>query len=294
MEKIEALNDRLTITWSLSHNCNFSCLYCPPILHQKNAFSPSLQDLQKIFKSLKKFFPKDRDTCLWFSGGEPSRISHLPEFVNLIKNENIDIEIGLNSNGSASYEYYDKLLKNVNSVNFSVHFDFIKYKAYFKKLMLLHKKYNNKMSFSVMVDKRHFTDVEKTCELLKKYNIEHNIIKIRGKGPFNEYSKEQLDFIKQYENVNRPLTIKVDNDKEYNDYEFQNLFTSYENFKGWKCSVPQQHLFLSESKLYAGICRIKSYGDLLKEVKSIDEYVICDGRKCACAADIRASKEKNY
>ena len=291
MEKIEALSNKLTITWIPSFNCNFSCSYCPPHLHQKNAYSPSLQNLEKIFHALKVFFPKDKDTNIWFSGGEPSRISHLPDFVNLIKDKNI--EIGLNSNGSASFNYYDNLLQNVDSVNFSVHFDFIKYKAYFKKLMRLHKKYKNKMSFSVMVDKRHFDDVEKTCALLKKYNIKHSIIKIRGRGSFNQYSNEEIDFINQYKSVGRPDTVKV-NDKEYTDYTFSNSFTSYNDFKDWKCYVPQHHLYVAESKLYAGMCQRKYYGDLLEDVKTIDNYVICDGRKCTCSADLRASKEKNY
>ena len=292
MEKIESLIDKLTITWYLSLNCNFSCAYCNPCLHQKNAYSPSLQDLEKMFHALKAFFPKDRNTNIWFSGGEPSRISHLPDFVNLIKDKNI--EIGLNSNGSASFNYYDNLLQNVDSVNFSVHFSFIKYKAYFKKLMRLHKKYKNKMSFSVMVDKRHFDDVEKTCALLKKYKIKHSIIKIRGRGSFNQYSKEEIDFINQYKSVGRNNTVKVDG-KNYTDYTFYNTFTSYNNFKDWKCYVPQHHLHVVGSKLYAGVCKIKYYGDLLKDViKPIDSYVICDGRICQCTADLRASKEKNY
>ena len=260
-------------------------------MHQKNAYSPSLQNLEKIFHALKVFFPKDKDTTIWFTGGEPSKIPHLPDFVNLIKDKNI--EIGLNSNGSASFSYYDNLLQNVDSVNFSVHFDFIKYKAYFKKLMRLHKKYKNKMSFSVMVDKRHFDDVEKTCALLKKYKIKHSIIKIRGRGSFNQYSKEEIDFINQYKSVGRPDTVKV-NDEEYTDYTFSNSFTSYNNFKDWKCYVPQHHLYVAGSKLYAGMCQRKYYGDLLEDVKTIDNYVICDGRRCTCSADLRASKEKNY
>ena len=292
MEKIESLINKLTITWYPSFNCNFSCAYCASWLHQKNAYSPSLQDLEKIFNALKAFFPKDRNTNIWFAGGEPSQISHLPDFVNLIKKDN-NIEIGLNSNGSASFEYYDNLFQNIDLANFSVHFDFIKYKAYFKKLMRLYEKYEQKISFSVMVDKRHFDDVEKTCALLKKYKINHSIIKINGrKDSFNQYSDEELDFINQYKSVGRNNTVKV-NGKNYTDYTFKNLFTSYNNFKDWKCYVPQQHLYVAGSKLYAGLCKIKYYGDLLEDViKPIDNYVICDGRKCQCMGDLRASKEK--
>ena len=292
MGKIESLIDKLTITWYPSFNCNFSCAYCASWLHQKNAYSPSLQDLEKIFNALKAFFPKDRNTNIWFAGGEPSQISHLPDFVNLIKKDN-NIEIGLNSNGSASFEYYDNLFQNIDLANFSVHFDFINYRAYFKKLIRLYEKYEQKISFSVMVDKRYFDDVKKTCALLKKYKINHSIIKIRGKGSFNQYSKEEIDFINQYKSVGRPNTVKV-NGKNYTDYTFSNLFTSYNNFKDWKCYVPQHHLYVAGSKLYAGMCQRKYYGDLLEDVKTIDNYVICDGRRCSCSADLRASKEKNY
>ena len=58
--------------------------------------------------------------------------------------------------------------------------------------------------------------------------------------------------------------------------------------------MPQHHLYVAGSKLYAGMCQRKYYGDLLEDVKTIDNYVICDGRRCTCSADLRASKEKNY
>ena len=293
MQKIKNITNSLHITWAPTYNCNFSCKYCKPEFHQKDAPVSSLEELKTIYYKISQFINSDKTTVIWFTGGEPSRVPALTDFCKFLKTQNKPIKIGINSNGSASFDYYNELLKYVHEIAFSVHFDFIKYKAYFKKLIKLVPKYKNRIHFCIMYDTKYREQVLRSITLLKKYNIRFNLLRISGSGinTWNSYNKED-QILMSKDSSNDPYnTMLIDDEKYYSDHEFKNILNNdYQRFKNWKCSVSSEHLFIKYNTLYAGQCEILNYGNLLTQEIIPQKQVICDGRACSCTADLRVTK----
>ena len=289
MDKIENLTNSIHISWIPSFNCNFSCRYCDSEYHQKDAPISSLDQLKTIYYKLYPFISDKENIVIWFTGGEPSKVLNLFEFCKFLKLQNKSVKIGINSNGSASFDYYKNLLKYVDEIAFSVHFDFIKYKPYFKKLIKLIPYYSNRIHFCIMCDFKYMDQVKHSVKVLEKFKVKFSILRISGSA-FKTLPEDE-EFILQYSTNETSKTILVDNKILYSDHEFKNsLNNKYDLFNNWKCHVSSEHLFIKYDTLYAGECGIINYGNLLKDDIFRKDYIICDGRRCNCTADLRATK----
>ena len=295
MQRIENITNSIHISWIPSFNCNFSCRYCAPEFYQKTAPIASLKQLKIIYYKLQPFIDNKKNIVFWFTGGEPSKVPDLLDFCKFLKSENKSFKIGITTNGSSSFNYYYELLKYVHEIAFSVHFDFIKYKAYFKKLIKLVPKYRNRVHFCIMCDPKYMDQVIHSVNLLEKFNIKFNLLRIAG-TPLDDIERnfdipsQYEDFILKYSSNDSFKTLLVDG-VPYSDHEFKNLLNNdYTKFKGWVCHVPSEHLFIRYDTLYGGECKRVRYGNLLTDKILPKDYIICDGRRCTCTGDLRTTK----
>ena len=293
MQKIENITNSLHITWLLTHYCNFSCRYCPLEYHIKEAPVPTLDELKEhYYRFIVPFKNKDRNIVLWFVGGEPAKVPDLPAFCKFLSKQNDKIfRIGFNSNGSATTEYYDEILKYVQEIGFSMHFAQIKHKPWLKKLVSLADKYRNKIHFCVMYDVGYEDKVLWSFNLLRKYNLRSDLLMLSGKKEWGTYTKKQYDYMTKF-GTNNPYNTLIADGIPYSDFDFKNkLNDNFTQFKDWKCHVSSQHLYIRDEKLYAGMCRRLVLGELRSDKEMIQmDSLICDGRRCSCTGDLRSTK----
>jgi len=96
----------------VTSRCNFNCVYC------RKRTEPDLP-LEDALNTL-KIWTDQKLKCIRFSGGEPTVYPHLLELVRYAKEHSVE-QIAISTNGSASKEYYDKLLEaGVNDFSISL------------------------------------------------------------------------------------------------------------------------------------------------------------------------------
>lgn len=116
----------LTVNWNIGRRCNFSCSYCPKDLHDR--VSPHLTYNQLVLaweNIVAAMQPKSMLASIEFTGGEPTINPHFLAFAtHLNRSHRQKIwSVGVTTNGSAGAEYYSLLMKELDWISFSTHFE---------------------------------------------------------------------------------------------------------------------------------------------------------------------------
>lgn len=114
----------LTITYLLTHECNFECRYCyEGVEYKKNINRLTIQDFEKIFNRLIELYqPHFIDVNLF--GGEPLlEIDYLIHSVKYIKSRGINSTVNIVSNGYLLDESRIKILKEIGVDSFQITID---------------------------------------------------------------------------------------------------------------------------------------------------------------------------
>ncbi len=111
------------ILWDLGRRCNYDCSYCWPAVHNRDAPHKSLEVMQAIAdKLISKWAGNGR--IRWnFGGGEPTLNPDFLPFLEYLRNHNQWVLV--TTNGSRPRSYWKKAIEYINSVNLSVHFEFV-------------------------------------------------------------------------------------------------------------------------------------------------------------------------
>jgi len=181
--KITPINSYLSIGWSITNKCNYDCMYCPDKWHNgKNQYT--LIQLQQYWIDI---FNKTKDQQLKykiaFTGGEATTNKDFIKFLEwLQKNyKNYIHMILLTTNGSASINYYKKLFKVVNNINFSFHSEHADEKKFYEKIIKL--KYfiantDNFIHVNIMNEKWNQHRISLYTDVLNRYHISNSINEI--------------------------------------------------------------------------------------------------------------------
>ena len=122
--KITPIEDEFVISWIMHLRCNYDCMYCPENRHNNNGEMKSLDELKQywlqIYNNTKHLNKKYK---LQLTGGEITINKSFLPFIEFLRTEFGDkiSHLGMNTNGSASTNYYLKVLKYVDSISFSTH-----------------------------------------------------------------------------------------------------------------------------------------------------------------------------
>lgn len=125
--KIVPSQNLFRLNWMTDIRCNYNCSYCPDYLHSSVAALKSLEDFKSTWQEI---FAKSQHLNLKykisFTGGEvTTNRNFLPFLYWLDENYREYIqECGITTNGSASTNYYIKMIKHVNWISFSTHTEF--------------------------------------------------------------------------------------------------------------------------------------------------------------------------
>jgi MoaA/NifB/PqqE/SkfB family radical SAM enzyme len=112
------------VQWDLGRWCNYSCSYCWPSVHNKTDPHKTLDVMTRAVDRIHQEWSAGHRTQWSFGGGEPT-IN--PEFIDIVEYlKSADDYVSLVTNGSRSEDYYRRLSRSVDSIQFSLHFEFWK------------------------------------------------------------------------------------------------------------------------------------------------------------------------
>jgi organic radical activating enzyme len=175
-----------SINWNIGKRCNFSCSYCPRDLHDAESPHKTIDELIFAWKNILEVLNKTgikKKIKIEFSGGEPTLN---PEFMNfcihLKKNYSHLIKsIGVTTNGSRHYSYFKKLLKNLNWVTFSNHFEFMNESLFYRNVLLSKRNFPNvHVAVNLMIEEWTPKKVSAMLDILQKENVVVHAHKIRN------------------------------------------------------------------------------------------------------------------
>jgi organic radical activating enzyme len=136
--KIEPYHKSFIINWLVGTRCNFNCSYCPDMWHSKNANDKTLDQLQNAWLKIIAVNKSEKQTYnISFLGGEVTlNKDFLPFLIWLQENFHSCLDnVGVVTNGTASFKYYKKLIKYCNWITFSTHSEFMKEEKFFGTLI---------------------------------------------------------------------------------------------------------------------------------------------------------------
>jgi len=123
------------VQWDIGRWCNYACSYCWPHVHNKTDPHKTLEVMKRAVDRIHQEWSKGHRTQWSFGGGEPT-IN--PDFIDIVEylHQHGDY-ISLVTNGSRSEDYYRRLSKCADSIQFSLHFEFWKKDVFERNVITL-------------------------------------------------------------------------------------------------------------------------------------------------------------
>ena len=135
--KIDPVPEHFSITWEITSNCNYDCMYCPSRLHDNSKKHLTLEQMQQYWLSI---YEKSNHTNLKYklsvTGGEAASNKDLLPFLKWLS-ENYGSRITmilLSSNGSMSTSRYKKLFQYVSNLTLTLHSEHVNEIEFFNKV----------------------------------------------------------------------------------------------------------------------------------------------------------------
>lgn len=328
MKKIKSIeNNEFNIQFTVSNQCNYSCKYCPPKLNNGSTPLIPIETYIRFFKDLILDNPQIMDyekRFVGLTGGEPTIYPGIDSLIDFFRQNNFNI--GLDTNGSAKMDFWEKNLAKINMTNLSVHPRYANFKHVLEVVKLgIEKK--SIVKVAVIMDIEHWDRAIEAVNFFKQNNVptmefkglrfklskEDNKNANIKQNYYNSYTEEQINWIKNntYHNNIKSLT-------EINpNYQTRNAYVVYEDdtkekflgqeiiskdlnrFGGYKCDAGKCNLSIKwDGRISGAHCGIRrlDYGNLLDNpnfrIILPKNPIICPLKKCGCIADMRISKRK--
>lgn len=259
------------ILLNITHCCNYNCSYCFYLQNGQHAKQHyKLDDALEVIEIVMNTFPGE-SICWFIIGGEPTQYP-LQDMITILEkiSEYGRCIVELQSNGSASLEYYETILPYLDCCDFSYHHMYCKdFEHFFNMIDLFYrndKLENIDLMFPMNVDDKF---IENTRKLLKyKDHIEatysyfgNRETDSRGHSFYNEIKKHihQADHLVKFQNDDKIYTLNK-----------SDLYQAQINCKGMYCSSMSKYIAINGDGTFApcGTSLIqnnkKEMGNLLK------------------------------
>jgi organic radical activating enzyme len=298
----------------LGNFCNYKCHYCFPGSNDGDHPWPDVDLLIKNTGHLLDTYKKQGKTKFEFFlvGGEATLWKQLPQFCNFLK-DNYNATIRISTNASMSVNWWQRNLKMFDTVEISVHHEFVDPDHIIKVADMLYDKKINLVA-NVLMDPYHFEKCLGILEKLKtskrRWPIVAKAVHFNGQSRYNE---EQADYLKtqlkRWPNLFWWFTLKhravykvwvVENNKKKRVEDNWLMLQGKNKFKGWQCNLGVDHIEIFQTGRIAGTCREKTYNVPfyynLYDLDFVDKFnpeikpIICRKDVCECGAEININK----
>jgi len=324
MKNIKAIeNNEFNIQFTMLNQCNYHCNYCPPKLNSGSTPLISVKTYINFFENLLLDNPQIMNyekRFIGLTGGEPTIYDGIDDIIDFFKKNNFNI--ALDTNGTASMDFWEKNLTKINMTNLSVHPRYANFKRILEIVKLGIKK-QSIVKVAILMDFEYWDRAQEAISFFKENNVP--IMEFKGlvfrhekefkndqrkQNYYDSYTQEQIDWIKNntyhtnislkkinpnYESRNAQI-IYEDGTKE--KFLGQKLITKELNkFLGYKCYAGTDSLSIKwDGSVRAAHCGVQNinFGNLLENpnlrIKLSKNPIICSLKKCSCISDMRIRK----
>lgn len=307
----------LGINLSIGNVCNHKCWYCFPGANEGNFKFPDIETIKKNTKHLFDYYLKNTNKEIFdiqFVGGEPTHWPKLEEYIKFLK-DNYKCLISMTSNGSKSFEVWERIAPYFDRIQLSCHHEYVKIDEFVNLCDYLYEK-NVVVSVSVMMDPYNWDKCISLVKSLKNSKHRFTIRYVELLGNNIHYTKEQKKLLSKHRarfpnlfwfwKNNKYYRSKVtgfdDKNKKYKLKDNHLLLNKQNNFFGWECSLGINWINILHDGEITGLCGQSLYGLKTKYnfrsenfVNEFSPTIIptkCNQLSCNCMAETNMPKKK--
>jgi len=299
--------DWFVVNWCLGNTCNFACSYCPSHLHDGSIHWPSVETIKNFITKIKNHYFNKR-LYFEFTGGEVTMYRHFTEICQYCTE--LDIKVGLISNGSRTLRYWEDNKKYFDHVCLSFHPEFSEETHFINVVKLLHNDVRTHVNIMMSPDKFDF------CYAIanKIKNIGNISMALQplihdfGETLYNYTEFQQKIFDKQHELIVKHIkytksfdyyrgAMKMVTEDQTESVSSAHRFINQKtnDWSGWKCNVGIEQLIVDMyGTIQRGWCLVGGpIGNIADdEINFPTAPIICNKTMCHCNFDIMCTKEK--
>lgn len=299
--------DYFIISWNLGNKCNYSCSYCPPLLHQGNIKFPPLVTIISTLKEISKEVPSHKKKYIEFTGGE---VTLFPDFQKLVQSvKALGFEVGIISNGSVSNRFWENVSDQIDHVCFSFHSEFANKKKFIELSKLASKKTNthlNVMAPPNKVDEMYdlasmLIQIEEVCSVELQPIIDHD--DINQTRYIAKYTQSELELLQSFKSKHEKyfkdsfsyrglMKAKSTTDEKLLSAA-EIISQSINDFRGFKCAAGIESIVIDyRGYIYRGKCKEGGeIGHIMQRPFNLPkEEILCKKECCHCNFDITTTK----
>ena len=300
-------NDWFVVNWCLGNTCNYECSYCPAALHDGSKRWPEPNTIKKFIMKVKNHY-FHKNIYFEFTGGEVTMYKH---FIDICKFcSDIDIKVGLISNGSRTLRYWEENKQYFDHVCLSFHPEHADENHFNSVVKCL----NNdvRTHVNIMMSPEKFDYCYAVANKIKNLgNISmalQPLIHDFGDTLFNYDEFQKKIFDKQHELISKHIKFSKSFDyyrgaMKMVDSTGESMVSSAHRFisdktndwSGWQCYAGVEQLIVDmDGSIYRGWCKEDGkIGNIEDSNLSLPmNPVICSKKMCHCNFDIMSTKEK--
>lgn len=288
----------LIIQWNIGNVCNFTCEYCPPLLHDGSIGWIDNSIIKDNLLKIKNHY-KDKKIHLELLGGEVTVKKDFPDLLEFCKENNF--ETIFFTNGSRTLSFWERILPYINRVVITFHPQHT-IKEHLINLLTLLKNNNINFMVNVAIVKKYFDELILFCnELQQTFDITieplllYDKVGIRGyNGFYYDYSEDQIKKV-----------ITITEDKSYYiaetvTGEIVHITTAelrskkLNNFYNFTCGENFEIITIDFfGRASTGLCsqkpKINLYND---DIEKLFIPTLCKLKECNNPSDLRLFKRK--
>lgn len=295
----------LKISINLTDYCNYNCNYCIADVPNKiNKQNIKKEYIKFFFDYIKRKHISDIKFRVNLLGGEPTLYKDIDFVIDSILYNYPDTILKLVTNGSASIDYYEKMINKYNiRLNISYHPEFADDEHFIDILQMLNKNSYNNYEILILLDYDYYDKIISFVNKLNnyEYNIGVNYIVLAGIDYNNTKFSIFNDLISSKNNIYGLELYRLTFEKKVINLSYKDISSFNSNniniFKGMKCYINHWTIYNNKIKL---LCSKSEYKLLPNDInKFLQEYndnkngIICDINKCDCDCLIGPHKIKN-
>jgi len=306
------------VDWSMGTTCNYSCSYCPTMLHDGAIAWPDEQLWTTVLDTCDQHF--DRPIQYVLSGGEPTVMPQFEKFITAIKNKRPGNLISIITNGSRTVNWWKKNKHLIDTVNMSVHIEQCDPNHILDVALEYHNPGVNELNVLIPIAPDTWDKSIAAAELLASnangYAVSLKRLRKNFGSESYEYSPEQEYILQQYSLFNtydeswvyplpKPDRIAVNHTLVTTEgsvsLNANKLINENNNvFTGMKCYIGIDKIFINVwREITAGSwCpqgthfNIIGFLDRIDEIRWPTDPIVCEQPRCMNATDMRTRKHR--
>ncbi len=300
------------VNWCFFNVCNFSCSYCPEVLHNGKNRGLSL-DVVKNFCRQVIETNVDRKVFFEFTGGEITFYKDFAPLLRFLKEHGADT--GLISNGSRDLSFWESHKNLIDHICLSFHPEQGKSDHFFDVVKVLNEV--TTVHVNIMMLPAKFEELhdlaKKIASQIEGVSVAMQALFENMSGGIFNYTAEQKSILgtpalpwgkelkfRKNENVRKKVyrgemkKIYADGSEEIvNPPEL--IAQGQNSWTGWNCNIGMENIVVDiEGNIQRGWCGVGGkIGNVQDpEFKIPSRPILCNVKNCFCGLDIMASKEK--